>query len=203
MDLIALAVLPVIGALIGWLTNRMAIQLLFRPRNPVNLFGLRFQGLIPRRQQEIALRVAALVEKELFNQHLIRSEIESIDLQPYIEPVAKRLVYERISPKISEIPLLGSFINDKVLANLHRMALEALKAEALPLLKQVAAETEKKIAVEKIVEERMQALDLDQLETLIRNLARTEFRAIEILGAVVGFLVGLLQAAVLFGTQLL
>lgn len=202
MNLVYIAVLmPVIGALIGWLTNRMAIHMLFRPRQPWRLLGLQFQGLIPRRQPEIAIKVAQIVERELFNQHLIRHEIESIDLDPHLDALARKLVRERLARKVRDIPLIGSFIDDKLLASLEKMAAEALRDETQPLLAKVASEVEQRIAVERIVEERIHALDLDQLERLIRDLASREFRAIEALGALIGGLIGAVQALAVIALQ--
>ena len=58
------------------------------------------------------------------------------------------------------------------------------------------------IAVRRIVEEKIHAFDLDQLESIVRKLAHREFRSIEILGAVIGFVVGLVQWGILVLTQL-
>ncbi|NDV62481.1 DUF445 family protein [Puniceicoccales bacterium CK1056] len=192
--IIYLTVFPLIGACIGWLTNRLAIQMLFRPREPINFLGLRVQGLIPKRQSELAKRVGEIVESELFNQHLIRNEIHKIDLQPYLDELATNIVWDRLAPKLRQIPLLGNFVNDKLLYNLTKVALESLSAETEPLLEKVSTEVERKIAVRKIVEEKIHAFDLDQLESIVRKLAQKEFRSIEILGGVIGFLIGLVQA---------
>ena len=193
---------PLIGAGIGWLTNRLAIQMLFRPRKPVRFFWWKFQGLIPRRQAELATRVAEIVETELFNQHLIRNEISKMDLRPHLEQLATNIVWDRLAPKLRAIPLLGSFVNDKLLYNLNKMALESLIGETEPLLEKVSMEVEKHIAVRKIVEEKIHSFDLDQLEGIVRSLAQKEFRSIEILGAVIGFVVGLIQCVLLVLAQL-
>jgi len=192
--IIYLAVFPLIGACIGWLTNRLAIQMLFRPRKPIRILGLRIQGLIPKRQSELATRVGEIVETELFNQHLIRNEIHKIDLQPYLDELATNIVWDRLAPKLRQIPLLGNFVNDKLLYNLTKVALESLSKETKPLLEKVSTEVERKIAVRKIVEEKIHAFDLDQLESIVRQLAQKEFRSIEILGGVIGFVIGLIQA---------
>ena len=193
---------PVIGAAIGWLTNRLAIQMLFRPRKPLGLPGIRIQGLIPKRQQELALRVGEIVETELFNQHLIRNEIRNIDLKPYLDQLATNIVWDRIGPRLRQIPLLGNLVNDKLLYNLTKIALESLQGETEPLLERVSTEVEKHIAVSKIVEEKIQQFDLDQLETIVRKLAHKEFRRIEILGAVIGLMVGMVQSVLLVLAQL-
>ena len=201
-NIILLVAFPLIGAGIGWLTNRLAIQMLFRPRKPVRFFWWKFQGLIPRRQAELATRVAEIVETELFNQHLIRNEISKMDLRPHLEQLATNIVWDRLAPKLRAIPLLGSFVNDKLLYNLNKMALESLIGETEPLLEKVSMEVEKHIAVRKIVEEKIHSFDLDQLEGIVRSLAQKEFRSIEILGAVIGFVVGLIQCVLLVLAQL-
>lgn len=192
--IIYLIAFPLVGACIGWLTNRLAIQMLFRPRKAIRFPGIRIQGLIPRRQSELATRVGEIVEKELFNRHLIREEIRKIDLQPYLDELATNIVWDRLAPRLRQIPLLGSFVNDKLLYNLNKLALESLTIETEPLLEKVSMEVEERIAVRKIVEEKIQAFDLEQLESLVRQLAQKEFRSIEILGGVIGFIIGLIQA---------
>jgi hypothetical protein len=49
---------PVVGAVIGWLTNYVAIKLLFRPHVPFSLLGYQVQGVIPKRRKEIARSMA-------------------------------------------------------------------------------------------------------------------------------------------------
>jgi len=193
---------PLIGAGIGWLTNRLAIQMLFRPRTPRKFLFWTFQGLIPRRQGEMAVRVGEIVETDLFNQHLIREEIRKMDLHPHLQQLATNIVWDRLAPRLRAIPILGNLVNDKLLYNLNKIALESIVGETEPLLEKVSMEVEKQIAVRKIVEEKIHAFDLDQLEDIVRKLAQQEFRSIEILGAVIGFMVGLLQSVLMVLAQL-
>ena len=53
---VRIIILPIIGALIGWVTNVLAIRLIFRPINKIHIpiIGLNIQGLIPKRKVEIA-----------------------------------------------------------------------------------------------------------------------------------------------------
>lgn len=193
---------PLIGAGIGWLTNRLAIQMLFRPRKPWRILGVNFQGLIPRRQGELAIRVGEIVETELFNQHLIQSEIRKMDLKPHLDQLATNLVWDRLAPKLKALPVFGGFVNDRLLYTLTKMAIEALQGETDQLLEKVSVEVEKKIAVRKIVEDKVRCFDLDQLEAIVRKLAHNEFQRIEILGAVIGLVVGGVQSGLLVIAQL-
>ncbi len=199
--ILLLAVFPLVGAAIGWLTNRLAIQMLFRPRRPYKVLWWTVQGLIPRRQSELAVRVGEIVESELFNQHLIRNEISKMDLRPHLEQLAANIVWDRLGPRLRAIPLIGGLVNDKLLYTLNKLALESLMAETEPLLEKVSMEVEKQIAVKRIVEEKIHAFDLDQLESIVRKLAHQEFRSIEILGGAIGLLVGLVQSLLLLLAQ--
>ena len=61
--LILLFLTPFITATIGWFTNWLAIKMLFNPRKPVNLFFVKWQGLIPKRQQQLANESAEIIER--------------------------------------------------------------------------------------------------------------------------------------------
>lgn len=64
-----LLLLAVVGALIGWSTNVVAIKLMFRPLEPLKIPGTRFtiQGLIPKRKTEIAKSIGDVISEELLS----------------------------------------------------------------------------------------------------------------------------------------
>ena len=103
-------------------------------------------------------------------QHMIVHEIRKIELGPYLEEAAHTLVWKRIGPQLRAIPLLGSFINEGTLAKFEVIAAAAMKDEAGPL---------------------------ERLEAIVNEVAKREFRTIERLGAVLGFLIGCLQLVIL------
>mgnify|MGYP000049867163 CR=1 FL=1 len=53
--------LPLIGALIGWLTNYIAIKMLFHPKNEVQAFFIPLQGTFPKRNTAVPRRLGQLV----------------------------------------------------------------------------------------------------------------------------------------------
>ena len=61
-------VTPIIGAIIGYETNWIAVKMLFRPRKEVRVFGKRLPftpGVIPRGQARLAKAVGNVVETQL------------------------------------------------------------------------------------------------------------------------------------------
>ena len=189
---------PLITAAIGWLTNWVAIQMLFHPRKPIHLLFFKWQGLIPRRQAQLAAQTAEIIEREILQQHGILNEIRKIDLAPHLEGAAHTLVWQRIGPQLQAVPLLGGFINESVLAKFEVIAAESIKEEAAPLMEKVAADFEASVDLKEMIEKNIMAFDLERLEVIVNEVARKEFRTIERLGAVLGFLVGCAQVALLW-----
>jgi uncharacterized membrane-anchored protein YjiN (DUF445 family) len=62
-----------VAGLIGFGTNWVAVQMLFRPRSVRPIFG---QGLIPSQRNEIIRKVADEVLEKLINEEIIKKEIE-------------------------------------------------------------------------------------------------------------------------------
>lgn len=191
---------PFITAAIGWLTNWVAIQMLFHPRQPMRIFFWKWQGLIPRRQQQLATESAEIIEREILQQHMILNEIKKIELGPYLEEAAHKLVWERVGPELRGIPLLGSFINDGTLAKFEVIAAASIKEEAAPLMEKVATQFESSVDLKQMIEDNIAAFDLERLEDIVNQVAKREFKTIERLGAVLGFLIGCAQVALFWAT---
>lgn len=192
-QLVFLFSIPLITAFIGWMTNRVAIKMLFHPRRPIHLFGLRWQGLVPRRQPEMARRAAKIIEREVLSQHLLRHEMEAIDFEEYIGTFTRRVIHDKLGDKLRAVPFIGPFLNEATLSKLAALAGDEMKKQAPYLKNRLATEMEARLPIRNLVETRIASFELEKLEEIINKIAAREFRAIETLGAVLGFIIGLLQ----------
>jgi uncharacterized membrane-anchored protein YjiN (DUF445 family) len=66
-----------VSGLIGFLTNWLALTMLFQPREPRPLIG---QGVIPAQRERVAWRLAQAVSDELINEEIIIQKIHDSDL---------------------------------------------------------------------------------------------------------------------------
>ena len=69
---------PVIGALIGYITNSIAIKMLFRPLREIRIFGIRVPftpGILPKQRNRLAQSIGAMVERELITPEIIRKRL--------------------------------------------------------------------------------------------------------------------------------
>lgn len=67
-------------------------------------------------------------------------------------------------------------------------------------MEKVATQFEDTVNLKQIIEDNIAAFDLDRLETIVKQVAGREFRTIERLGAVLGFIIGCLQVALFWTT---
>jgi len=60
-------ILPLGGLLVGYLTNEIALKLIFQPRHPVRFLGMTFQGMFHKRQKEVSRVYSEIIEKKLLS----------------------------------------------------------------------------------------------------------------------------------------
>ncbi|MCX7788186.1 MAG: DUF445 family protein [Spirochaetes bacterium] len=81
-----------LGALIGYVTNAIAIRMLFRPLNEYRIGAFRVPftpGVIPRQRHQLARSIARMVSRELLTEGTFRKRLE--------DPLFQKRVYERLS----------------------------------------------------------------------------------------------------------
>ena len=189
-----LYLLPILAALIGWITNYLAIKMLFHPHQPKKILGLTFQGVFPKRQAQIAEKLGDLVANELFSMKDVAQKIQDLSTQPEaLEEVGKRIEQTIRGKLISAFPMLSMFLSDDMIekvTNLFKGELEDfLRVSAQGL----ALKMEQSVDIEALVREKVQAFSPNKIEELLIGFMEQEFRFIEKIGAVLGFLIGCVQ----------
>ena len=81
MEYLKIIIPILVGALIGYCTNYIAIKMLFRPQKPIYVFGKKLPftpGVIPKNKSRIAAAVGKAVGQNLFtNQDIVNAITES------------------------------------------------------------------------------------------------------------------------------
>ena len=85
----ALAILPWIlppflGAIIGYITNRIAIKMLFRPLNPKRVLGIRVPltpGVIPRNRFDLARTIGRMVSEQLLSPQALKDHLAGTEFR--------------------------------------------------------------------------------------------------------------------------
>lgn len=185
--------LALVGALIGWLTNVIAIKLLFRPINPIGIKGTPFmiQGLIPKRKGEIAKSIGDVISEELVSMEVIVDQIiEDMDKKQIVEIIKEKIVIVANEKMPSLIP---SMFKGMIIQNIESMIDENGEQIVTELGEKLSHKAIEAIDISKMVEDQINAFDFVKIEQMTLKIASTELKHIEVLGGVLGFVIGLLQ----------
>ncbi|MFY7963778.1 MAG: DUF445 domain-containing protein [Chitinophagaceae bacterium] len=189
-----LFLIPLISAFIGWFTNWIAIKMLFHPRLPIRILGITFHGIFPKRQKQFAEHLGKLVSKELLSFKDIEEKITHPDNIEKLMPLIDEHIDNFLRNKLSTtIPMLSMFIGDKTIAQLKEVFMTELKELFPVLMKNYMGSLQQELDLEKIVTQKVSNFSSDKLEQVLNDIMSKEFRFVEIIGAVLGFIIGLLQ----------
>ena len=128
MNIISWLVPPVVGALIGYVTNLVAIRMLFRPLNEVKIFGIRLPftpGIFPKERHKLADSIGRMVEQELLTPGVLRERLGRTEVREkiktalgtYIDSTLDKPLSFYLEEKQGEFPLsdiLKDFVNSEV-----------------------------------------------------------------------------------------
>ena len=186
--------LPIIAAIIGWLTNYLAVKMLFHPKVPINVLGISIQGVFPKRQKKLAEKLGSLVANELFTIGDISKKIEDIaKSEKSTELIGKRIEKTIRNKLVKSFPMLAMFLTDDMVEKVTNLFKSELQDFLTDFSQDIRKRLEKSIDVEKLVRDKVEAFSSDKLEQILFSIMKKEFRFIEIIGAVLGFIIGCFQ----------
>lgn len=190
--------LPIIAAFTGWLTNYLAIKMLFHPKEKRTILFVEIQGIFPKRKRKLAEKLGKIVSNELFSVDDIKTVITKQEPNGEINGLIDDRIDTFLSEKLpKKIPMFGMFLNDKTKTQIKNVLLEEFAALTPEIATQYAQRVEESLDVEQIVYQKVVNFSSDKLEQILYSIMRKEFRFIEILGGILGFLIGLMQIALL------
>jgi len=188
-----LLVLAVLGGVIGWITNRLAIKMLFRPFQPVNipLINFKIQGLIPKRKAEIAKSIGETVETELLSMEEIIMELIKGNNKDEILVILKNKITEIITDNQSS--LIPSVFKKMILKYINGMIDEKGDRIITEFIEDTVIKATANIRLSKMIEDRINKFEIEELERIAIKVVKAELRHIEILGGILGFIIGIFQ----------
>lgn len=124
----------IIGALIGGVTNVIAVKMLFHPFKTYYIFNKRVPftpGLIPKRRAEIADKIGQVVEEHLLTESMIQSKLNATATRTAIEEVIQKQI-EKLKEDRTSLDYLANKV-DIDIAQLANGKIETIMSEKLEL----------------------------------------------------------------------
>ena len=197
--LIQLLVIPIISAFIGWFTNWIAIKMLFHPKEPKRILGITFHGIFPKRQKKFAEKLGKMISAEFLSFEDIEQKIANPQNLEKLMPMIGDHVDNFLRNKLSdEMPFLSLFIGEKTIKSLKKIFMQELEILFPHLMKSYAGHLKHELDLEKIVTEKVSAFSTDKLEDILYQIMSKEFRFVEVLGGVIGFIIGIVQVLITY-----
>ncbi len=186
--------IPFISAFIHWLTIWMALKLLFHPRKPTRILGFTLHGVFPKRQGQIAESLGRIVGQELLSFGDIEKTIAHPENVKKILPHVENHIDHFLRHKLKEsMPVISMFIGDKTIGQLKTVFMQELEELFPVIMKNYVANLKNDLDLERIVTDKITNFSSDKLEAMLNQILTKEFRFVEVIGAALGFFIGLLQ----------
>jgi len=190
--------IPIIGAIIGYFTNFVAVKMLFRPLEPIHipLFNIKIQGLLPSRRDELAESVAESIESNLLSIDNIMEEFDNEVIKEELNFIIEDTIDQKIKKNFK-------YVMPRLLKDLSReIIVDAIKEEVDQnfddWMKTLTEKIKDEIDIKEMVEEKIKSFSLITLEELVLEIADRELKHIEYLGGVIGFIIGLGQLLLIY-----
>ncbi len=184
---------PLIGAFIGWITNWIAIKMLFHPRKPVKFLFLTFHGIFPKNKPRIANKLGIVVQRDLINFSDIKSRLQDPDaLNNFKEEIAIR-VDNAIRDRIEKSGLLNVIVPDQLIQSVHKTIVDEIERNLPTVIGSSIDKIEEKLDIQQLVQNKVNNFSDEKLEQLLLDITAKEFTFIELIGGVLGFIIGIIQ----------
>ena len=193
-------VLPAFGVLVGYATNWIALNVIFRPLNPRKVGPWTVQGIFLQRQKEVAGAWCHLVTREIVT---VRSLVHAMMKGPHAA-TSKELVKRHMAPLVEEAagPLrlpaelaVGRQSFDEIG---ERVGERSVDLSTVPF-DDWHFNRDRAAVVERLLRQRMEELPPEEFQDLLRPCFQEDELKLILVGAVLGGLAGLAQLFLVFG----
>ncbi len=191
--------LPLAGIIVGYLTNWLALKLIFRPIKSYNILGYKFQGLFFKRQKEVSETYSDIVtERILTTENLFDFIMRGRDTR-----LITMLIHKQISKLVDKTAegyqhILQIFGGEKQLNIIKNIAVYRFKEELPVEIPSIYDYTEKAIGLNETMRKKMTALSAPEFEGFLHPVFQEDEMTLIIVGAVLGGLAGLVQYFIFF-----
>ncbi|HEX3787660.1 MAG TPA: DUF445 domain-containing protein [Pseudonocardiaceae bacterium] len=191
-------VMPLFGLGVGWLTDWLALKMIFLPREPRRFFGLvSWQGVFQKRRQEVAADYGTLIAAEILTADNIMDTILHGPRSDRLFALIQREVEHTIDERMSLAKPLVTFAVGSGRFDQLKLAAATRTIERLPETLSYARDyTTEALDVRNTIVDKMRGLTPIQFEGLLRPAFQQDEWKLIAVGAAIGFLVGELQVFV-------
>ncbi|MEA2125749.1 MAG: hypothetical protein QOI80_2531 [Solirubrobacteraceae bacterium] len=189
--------LPILGTIIGWVTNWLAISMIFEPNEPRHVFGKRWQGLFLKRRDHAAEVYASVVADEIVTVANIGEELmhgPSADRTRSVVESALRPAVDRAAGQLQ--PLVRVAVGTREYDAIKDSVATGGVDYTLTPLQDDAFNRQQAKKLRSLMIERMKELSNSDFAEMLRSGMREDEWLLILHGGVLGFGAGLIHLGI-------
>jgi uncharacterized membrane protein YheB (UPF0754 family) len=192
-------VLPLGGLIVGYLTNWIAIKIIFEPKHPIKFMGLTIQGMFLKRQREVSRVYSDIIEQKLITPKNITQAVfhgsGSVQLLELIELHSNDAIERYVA--IGQ-PYFALGVGSANYFRMKELAIKRIFDDSEKYLSYAFEYAGKAMRIGDDLCERMQALSPEEFEGVLRPAYQADEWKLILVGAMLGMIAGFMQLYLVF-----
>lgn len=176
----------------GWLIATLTVRLLFRPVKPINIVGLKIQGIIPAYQGAFAKEAGIYAQDAFLRYRGLEEKLADPALLGMVKPEIEKHVDHFLQVKIKSVfPILAQFMGEKTINQFKSALLEEIDNLFPVLMKDLTFHLKSGTRLDVMVEEKINQWESGQFESLFYGRASRPIWQYKLICTGIGMLTGI------------
>lgn len=186
--------LPAFGLLTGGVTDYVALQMIFRPlKRRTVLPGFTWQGVFQANREQVTRDYAQLMAREIFTPQAIMESLLTGPMSDRFFYALQTEIRESVDRQLGIAAKIVNAVGGRQYQDMKQQIADIVIKRLPDNVGYVEKYFAERIDLEKIMIEKMTAMDAQAFENLLRPIFKNDEWIIIVVGAALGFLVGLGQ----------
>ena len=191
--------LPFAGLLVGYVTNWIALKLIFSPLHPKKIGPFKLHGLFIQRQQEVSEGYAKLVQENIItSENIFDSLLDGPQSAKLYELLGKHIKEVVESVAEEHETLVNILYSPEKMKAIKNIAVYSFLEDFPILIHRIYNYTEKALDVQNTLQSRMAALSPEDFAGFLRPIFQEDEWKLITVGAILGMMAGFIQYFLLF-----
>lgn len=192
-------VLPLGGLVVGYLTNVLALKIIFEPKHPIKFMGLTIQGMFLKRQDEVARVYSEIIEAKLMtSENIMQIALNGSGSDQLLELVELH-VNDAIDRYIAFAqPYFTLSVGSDTYYKMREMATKRIVEDSEKYLPYTFEYTNKALRIGEDLCERMKELSPEEFEGVLRPAYEADEWKLILTGSILGMGAGFMQLYFVF-----
>tara|TARA_R110001583_G_scaffold51139_3_gene159625 strand:+ start:5708 stop:6922 length:1215 start_codon:yes stop_codon:yes gene_type:complete len=192
-------VLPIGGLIVGYLTNWIALKIIFEPKYPIKFMGFTIQGMFLKRQDEVSRVYSDIIESKLMtSENIIEIALHGSGSGQFAE-LMELHVNDAIERYVAFAqPYFALGVGSEPYFKMKELAIKRIFEDSKKYLPYAYEYTDKALGISDVLCERMKALSPDEFEGVLRPAYEADEWKLIVTGALLGMGAGFIQLYLVF-----